>query len=96
MVAVALVVSVSVSGIRNTFCEKNTVDYCCPSIMINENKHVAATEKKAAARSNPFVKIFCDDKDFINQGRFNRYIITYTRFFGIRHLSSFCNNGASC
>jgi hypothetical protein len=62
---------------------------------LDANTPVAATEKKAIARNNPFVKICCVDKDFINKGRFNRYIITYTRYLGIRDLSSFCNKRAS-
>jgi hypothetical protein len=46
---------------------------------------VAATEK-TAARSNPFVKICCVGRDFINQWRSNLHIMTYTRYFGTKYL----------
>jgi hypothetical protein len=38
---------------------------------LDANTPVEATERNAAARSNPFVKICCVDKEFINQGRSN-------------------------
>jgi hypothetical protein len=46
---------------------------------------VAATEK-TAARSNPFVKISCVVRDFINQWRSNLHIMTYTRYFGTKYF----------
>jgi hypothetical protein len=45
---------------------------------------VAATEKTAAARSNPFVKVCSVGLDFINQWRPNLYIMAYTRYFGTK------------
>jgi hypothetical protein len=64
---VVAVVSVSVSGIPNSCCAKAKEGYCCPSIALDAKTPVAAIEKTAAARSNPFVKICFVGRDFINQ-----------------------------
>jgi hypothetical protein len=53
------VVVVVVSVIPNSSCAKAKEGYCCPSIALDANTPVAAIEKTAAVRSNPFVKICC-------------------------------------
>ena len=63
--AVVLVVSVSLTGRSNSSCAKAKDRYCCPGMALDAKTPVAATEKNVAAKSNPFVKISCNDKDFI-------------------------------
>jgi hypothetical protein len=59
VVVVVVSVSVVVSVIPNSSCAKAKEGYCCPSIALDANTPVAAIEKTAAVRSNPFVKICC-------------------------------------
>jgi hypothetical protein len=84
VVVVVAVVPVSVAGIPNSSCAKAKEGYCCPSMALDANTPVAATEKTAAARSNPFVKVCSVDLDFINQWWPNLDIMTYTRYFGTK------------
>jgi hypothetical protein len=87
VVVVVLVVPVSVAGIPNSSCAKAKEGYCCPSIALDVIPPVAAIEKTAIARSNPFVKICCIGRDFIiNQGKSSLHIMTYTRYFGTKYF----------